>query len=230
MTLKRLLKTFVLPLIVAIAAVVAVWQLFVAQYALPVGLSGAALLPGDRVLVNRLAYGGPFGSGDSRERPAAGDIIAFEHPFSASGTISAGTVCMERCTALPGDTLWLDFRRRLVLPYRTATDALPFVIPGKGQSVDVTPWNASLLCDLLRRHEQNRVELRGDTALLLGGSLLRRVYVTQNYYWVDGSESRYGLVPASRLRGRVFCVSYSVDPDQPFYRALRPGRFFKPVR
>ena len=65
--------------------------------------------------------------------------------------------------------------------------------------------------------------LVGDTALRLGGRLLRRVRVRQDYYWTEGS-AQAGLVPASSLVGRAFCVSYSLDPAQPFGRRWRSDR------
>lgn len=230
MPLKRLLKAYALPLLAAVAATVAVQKLLVAQYALPAGLRGEELLPGDRVLVNRLAYARLPWRSEAGRQPKRGDVVAFGHPFAGVGGIGKGTACTERCTALPGDTVWVDPKRRRVLPARTTADARPVAVPGKGRPVEVTPWNARLLFNALRLHEACRVELRGDTAIWLDKRPLRRAYVTQDYYWVEGSESQYGLVPASLLIGRVFCVSYSVDPAQPFYRALRTGRFFLPIR
>lgn len=37
------------------------------------------------------------------------------------------------------------------------------------------------------------------------------------------------LVFRTLIVGRVACVTYSVAPDAPFYRCLRPGRFFRKV-
>ena len=96
-------------------------------------------------------------------------------------------------------------------------------IPAAGTLVDVTPWTARLLWRTLRQHEHRPAVLVGDTALRLGGRLLRRVRVRQDYYWTEGS-AQAGLVPASSLVGRAFCVSYSLDPAQPFGRRWRSDR------
>lgn len=37
------------------------------------------------------------------------------------------------------------------------------------------------------------------------------------------------VVYRTLILGRVACVTYSIDPEAPFYRCLRPGRFFHGV-
>lgn len=226
---KRLLTHCIVPLLAALLAVVAVRCLLVAQYAVPADQPAAGLLAGDRILVLRPAYGlrlpgtPPAARLRLGGRPArAGQVLAFDHPLGRG-------LCTALCTAVPGDTVWVDPLRGRVLPGRTSAAACPLVVPGVGRPVDVTPCNARLLHAALTRHEGSRVALVGDTALVFDGRPLHRAYFTQDYYWVEGSESRYGFVPQSHLAGRVLCVSYSADPAQPFYNCLRKGRFFRPV-
>lgn len=226
---KRLLTHCIVPLLAALLAVVAVRCLLVAQYAVPADQPAAGLLAGDRILVLRPAYGlrlpgtPPAARLRLGGRPArAGQVLAFDHPLGRG-------LCTALCTAVPGDTVWVDPLRGRVLPGRTSAAACPLVVPGVGRPVDVTPCNARLLHAALTRHEGSRMALVGDTALVFDGRPLHRAYFTQDYYWVEGSESRYGFVPQSHLAGRVLCVSYSADPAQPFYNCLRKGRFFRPV-
>lgn len=226
---KRLLTHCIVPLLAALLAVVAVRCLLVSQYAVSSGQPAAGLLAGDRILVLRPAYGlrVPGSSPGARlrlaERPAqAGQVLAFDHPLDHG-------LCTSLCMAVPGDTVWVDPLRGRVLPGRTSAAACPLVVPGRDSSVEVTPCNARLLHLALSRYEGSRATLVGDTALFFDGRPLRRAYFTQNYYWVEGSEDRYGLVPQSHLVGRVLCVSYSVDPAAPFYQCLRKGRFFRSV-
>lgn len=236
-SLKRILRTYVAPLLAALLLLLAVRSLLVAQYAVPAsGAGDRALLPGDRVLVDRTAYGirRPFaklwGYGRWGYRcPEGGDLAVFNAPLDRTRPLADREVCMARCLALPGDTLWLDLERNQVLLARTSVDAVPFVVPQAGSQVRVTPHNARLLWNTLRYHEGVACTLLNGKSLLCKGSPLESVRFSQDYYWMAGSE-RYGLVPHSLLIGRAFCISFSVDASQPFYRKLRPGRLFSPVR
>ncbi len=217
-------------LLTAVLLAAVVRMFFVTQYTVTsAGTPG--LMPGDRVLVGRLAYGlrlpgdrwwgaCRWGHGTVRK----GDYSAFYDP-AAYGPEDRRAVRVGQIVAVPGDTLWVDPVRRGLLPGRTTTDARPIPVPGAGTTVNVTPWNARLLWNTLRRHEGLHVVLVADTALRFDGRLLRGVRFSQDYYWADGSEA-YGFVPASSLVGRVFCVSYSFDPNQPFGRSWRRDRCF----
>lgn len=215
-------------LLTAVLLAGTVRALLVTQYVVT-ATDAPDLLPGDRVLVNRVAYGlrlpgdrwwglRRLGNGRAEE----GDYIAFYDP-QGYGPEDRRPVRVGQVLAAPGDTLWLDPARRSLLTARTTTDARPVPIPAAGTLVDVTPWTARLLWRTLRQHEHRPAVLVGDTALRLGGRLLRRVRVRQDYYWTEGS-AQAGLVPASSLVGRAFCVSYSLDPAQPFGRRWRSDR------
>ena len=60
------------------------------------------------------------------------------------------------------------------------------------------------------------------------GHRLDSVCFRQDYYWLSGSLG-YGLVPASALVGRAFCVSYSLNDSLHVGRRFRTDRFFLPL-
>ena len=107
------------------------------------------------------------------------------------------------CRAVPGDTVWIDPVRRLVLPARTSPDAQPIVVPGKGRSVHVTPHNARLLAWLLQTYEHSRVTLTREGGLQMAGSRITRVKTSQNYYWIETQPDSFRLVPHCELVGKI---------------------------
>ena len=201
-----------------------------------------ALWRGDRVLVDRMSYGvqipwaGPLGYRRLGEgRPVRRHIVAYHDPMQRNLTkrsvhLLAGDVCLGRCVLLPGDTLWLyvpavgDTVRRDTWQ--------PFVIPAKGQSVSVRPWNIALLINALHLHEGANVCPATDSSLVVDGREMTRVRFSQDYYWIRADrptsaayDSRvFGLLPASNLIGRALCVTYSIDPQAPSLQGWRWNR------
>ncbi len=109
---RHFLRLVLFPAVVAVVLMLAVRALLLTQYSLAADSASAELLAGDRVLVNRVAYGFRvplsqiFG-----ERvwggaiPDTGDLVAARAP---------GGVVIDRVTALPGDTV--RFPREGILP------------------------------------------------------------------------------------------------------------------
>ncbi len=100
------LRYLVLPAFTAVGLMMAVRLLLVTQYAVEQNDYRYDLLCGDRVLVNRVAYGfkTPFPAlfGHhcwGKKMPQKGDLAAFYTPGPA------GQVAIDRITALPGDTV-----------------------------------------------------------------------------------------------------------------------------
>lgn len=228
-----------LAVFLAACAVLCLVRLFaVAQYTVCSPQPADGLLPGDHVAVVKTSYGVrlPFpGMFHCRRleysRPLRGDLMAFNLPTDTSRQIPDRTVCVARCLALPGDTVWLTPNMRISVPEDSG--AVPFVVPARGKRVVVTKWNARLICNTVNLHEPcHCAEMSGDT-LLVDGHTARYVMFTHDYFWVySGSQSNlddsrsYGFVPKSHLIGRVGLVLYSAMQNAPFYRCLRPGRFF----
>lgn len=91
------------------------------QVSVAVHRNDLGLLAGDRVLVSRVSYGLKLPTerwwGHSRlgkSHPQKGDLVVYEIPEHQ------GRMCLDRVSALPGDTLWLS------------DDALTFVIVPQG--------------------------------------------------------------------------------------------------
>ena len=97
----------VLILLFAIVFILFVRAFLFIQVEVPAARADLDLLGGDRVVVNRISYGlrGPAVLGNYRLgtcHPSLGDLVAYDYP-DRSGRIS-----IDRVSALPGDTLWLD--------------------------------------------------------------------------------------------------------------------------
>ena len=106
------------------------------------------------------------------------------------------------------------------------TDSHPFVIPSRGKTIQVFPWNITLLCNTISCHEKRQALVKNDT-LWVEGKPVSSYTFKQDYYWmasnnpVNLSDSRlFGLVPHSHLVGRVEYIWYS----------SRKERIFQPVQ
>ena len=112
----------------------------------------------------------------------------------------------------------------------------PFVVPARGMSVRIYPWNAKLLCNTISAHEGRNASLRGDT-LLVDGKPIFSFPFTKNYYWVASGNSinicdsrLFGFVPEEYLIGKAGFIWFSKDEELPFTEGYRWNRFFQPVR
>lgn len=121
------------------------------------------------------------------------------------------------------------------LQSHAASKANPFVIPTRGQKVNVYPWNAKLLCNTINSHEGKKAQLRG-TTLIVDGKKTNAYTFTQDYCWVASGHSvnvcdsrLFGLVPESHLIGRADMVWFSKDPTASWNEGFRWSRFFHHV-
>lgn len=108
--------------------------------------------------------------------------------------------------------------------YKNAENSHPFIVPGKGKSIKVTPWNMTLLCNTIANHE-NRVSSIIDDKLWVDGVPVDSFKFTQDYYWVVSNnplnlyDSRlFGFIPQSHLVGRPLFVWFSSSPGHFFQR------------
>lgn len=198
----KTLRKLILPVLIAAVSLLAVRGLLLTHMRMEGADAPAGMQPGSHVLVSLTWYGlrlpGESLWGYHRvgyRVPAEGDPLVFTLPDEQT---AAGT-----CRAVPGDTVWTDPVRRLILPARTSPDAQPFIVPGRGRSVAVTPANAHLLCRLMRRYEGSQVRIDQHARLWLKGTELRRVRPTRDYYWIETRPDHYALVPHSALVGKI---------------------------
>lgn len=102
------------------------------------------------------------------------------------------------------------------------TDSHPFVIPAKGKTVQIYPWNVTLLCNTILHHEGRKASIKNDT-LLVDNKPVTSYTFQKDYYWmvsnnpVNLSDSRlFGLVPHDHLIGRATYIWYSAQNERIF--------------
>ena len=193
-------------------------------------------LPGDRVAVNKVAYGlrlwpvewwgyvrlgargVPLGEGMAFNDPSAPDsLLPDERP-----------VFVGYCYAVPGDSLWVD-RRGQVYRRRPADgrECRRVELPRKDAYVSVTPDNIHWYCRVINLHEGAHAEIIADS-LCVEGHFVSSFRFTHDYYWVSaasprgGADSRtFGFVPDTHVIGRLARVVYSWDAGAPWYARWR---------
>ena len=110
------------------------------------------------------------------------------------------------------------------LYHKDMSKSHPFVIPAKGKPVKVYPWNVTLLCNTIVRHEGKAAGMKGDT-LYVGGKPVEAYTFTKDYYWMASNnpvnlcDSRlFGLVPHDHLIGRAWRIWFSPAEGRVFQR------------
>lgn len=100
----------------------------------------------------------------------------------------------------------------------------PFIIPAKGFTTKVYPWNINLLCNTISRHEGKQATVR-DHQLYVEGFPVTAYTFTQDYYWMASNtpanvfDSRlFGLVPETHLIGKANLIWYSPKKGRIFNR------------
>lgn len=100
----------------------------------------------------------------------------------------------------------------------------PFVVPEKGKSLKVYPWNVTLLGNTIQAHEHRDVKVSGDS-LLVDGKFVDTFTFTKNYYWMASNDpvnicdSRlFGFVPEDHVIGKAWRVCYTTHKGRLFRR------------
>lgn len=232
----------VIPLLVGALLLLMVWSLCAFQIVVSSASSEPLLLSGDRVLVKRTVAASFLPLHRFLDRalyssgaPNRGDLLAFSNPAQAMKASHDGALLIGKCTALAGDTVWLPWHT-MSEPYPTGPRLYPFIVPGRNITVAIRPWNILLIANTLHLHEGANVCVDCDTALVVDGFSVSRVRFSKDYIWVstvghtDAPDSRtFGPVPLDCLKGKLAAVTWSHNPDEPFYRGFRTERFFRPV-
>lgn len=135
--------------------------------------------------------------------PERGDSVV----FTSRNAQGKELTLVGRCDALPGETIWIDPVRQLVIPGRTSPDAQPIRIPGRNLSVRITPYNARLLAYLMQHYEQcQNVRLNAKGQLELDGLAMTQVRLLDNYYWVEMRPDSFVIVPHRNLIGKMLTL------------------------
>ena len=190
----------------------------------PSGSMNPTIVEGDRILVDKLAYGLriPFTTVRLTRGtdPQRGDVVIFPAPDD-------GTVLVKRVVGLPGDTIEMRDERLLIngapteyaplddvpadtqLPHATAALAHGYL----AEKLDSREHAIMLLPERRADRSFGPVTVPAGKYLMLGDSR-------------DNSrDSRYmGFVPRDSIIGRAFRVAYSLDSEH-WYKP-RADRFF----
>lgn len=216
---RKFAKEWVLPLTI-VAAIVAPFRSAVADWNdVPTGSMEPTILPGDRLFVNKLAFGlrVPFTKRWIKQwdGPACGDVVILFSP-------SDGTRLVKRVIAGPGDTISMS-NNHLILNGH----AISYSTDANGP----TDSDVRLLTEALDGHAHAVKETPANT---MARRTIDPIVVPPDRYFVMGdnrdnsADSRYfGFVPRANIVGRASAVALSVDPDNHYMP--RWERFLTPL-
>ena len=166
------------------------------------------VLPGNRHALVSLTYYGLRVPGEQMwgyhrwgyRVPAKHDEVV----FTCSDTRDREFTLTGRCQAGPGETIWIDPVRQIVIPGRTSPDAQPIRIPAHNSSIRVTPYNARLLAYLMQHYEHcNNVRVNRFGQLEMDGQTLSCVRLLRDYFWIEMRPDSFLLIPHDNLVGKV---------------------------
>ncbi len=190
----------------------------------PSGSMQPTILPGDRIVVDKLAYDlrVPFTLTRISQwsAPERGDVITFPSPLDER-------LFVKRVVGMPGDTVELR-RNRLIINGTAATyDALT------EEEIRSLPIRPSASYRVYRETVlgSSRIIMVRKAPIDRGYSSFGPVVVPDDHYLVlgdnrdnSGDFRRIGPVARERVLGRAHAIAFSLNYDN--YYAPRVGRFF----
>lgn len=213
--------------LIAFLAVMVLFRSAVADWnQVPTGSMKPTILEGDRVVVNKLAYGLRFPFTDwqlsSWADPGRGEIVTFRSPKD-------GKLMIKRVIGIPGDLVAMQENRLYVNDEPATYNMLDLA--------DVSQL------DLFQRHRHTFLyeQVGGHKHIVMLRSAsanpyrsFKEIVVPPGYYLMLGdnrdnsADSRaLGLVARSSITGRAHTVAFSVDYDS--YYLPRLDRFIHPL-
>jgi signal peptidase I len=184
-------KTFVyLILSVLIALSLRLWVM--EGFTIPTASMLPTLEIGDRIWINKLSF-----------KPIKkGDIIAFEFPLDRREKY------VKRCAAMAGDTIYKINDLYLLSP----VGAHFFIIPKKGQTIELNTDNFTFYQPIIQRYENVKATITG-TEIHLNNSINHNYTFKKNYLYslgdnpTDSYDSRnWGLIPEDYVIGKVLFI------------------------
>lgn len=110
------------------------------------------------------------------------------------------------------------------------------VIPGKGKTIEVAAWNATLIRNTIVLHEGVDAEVR-EGMLYIEGNPVQQYTFTKDYYWmasnnsINMADSRlFGFVPHDHIIGKASLIWFSKENNTGLFKGYRWKRFFRKVR
>ena len=181
----------------------------------PTGSMNPTIVEGDRIFVNKMAYGLriPFTMSrlTSGENPKRGDIVIFPSPKD-------GTTLVKRVVGLPGETV--EMRDERLSIDGSAIDYSTSSVDDADLPQATRKYRHEIIAEKLSYQPHPIMTLPERPAARTFGP----VHVPEGEYLVlgdnrDNSEdSRYiGFIPRDSIYGRAFGVAYSLDADR-WYR------------
>ena len=110
-----------------------------------------------------------------------------------------------------------------------------FVIPKKGESIKVEPWNIALIHNTILLHERKTTTVKSNK-LWVENQPVESYRFGQDYYWMVAGNSKntvdsrqFGLVPQSHIIGKASFIWFSKDSNQGLFSGYRWNRIFQPI-
>lgn len=220
----------------AFVIALAIRSFFFEPFRIPSGSMRPSLEAGDFIFVSKYNYGYgrysfPFGLGKFQGRildfnqPERGDIIVFRNPAEPSRSF------VKRLIGLPGDRIQLKEGVLMINGKAVArTPAEPYSFLIDGNNVLVLRYQERFS----EGYQHQIIEIQGDKGSF--DNTIEYLVPKEHYFMMgdnrDGSQdSRFlaevGFVPYENLIGPARFIWFSFDKERPWYRFLRPERFFQ---
>ncbi|MCD7901178.1 MAG: signal peptidase I [Bacteroides sp.] len=113
----------------------------------------------------------------------------------------------------------------------------PVIIPGKGKTIEINPWNVTLIRNTILLHEGEPDAAVKKNALYINNQPVSSYTFKKDYYWmasnnsVSLSDSRlFGFVPHDHLIGKAWMIWFSKEANSDIRRGYRWNRFFTTVQ
>jgi signal peptidase I len=223
---RGFLREKLLPILAVIAIVVPLRSAVADWNDVPSGSMRPTILEGDRIWVNKLAYGLRVPLTTSWlaqwEEPTRGDVVTLASPAD-------GIRLVKRIVGLPGDRISMDSNRL------TINGELLVYNDRRPATEDRHLADRRLMADLRTEWLDNRSHAIALTPGVAGRiDSFHEFLVPEGHYFFLGDnrdqsrDSRFvGTVPRDEIYGRVTHVALSVDPE----RNYRPrfDRWFQPL-
>jgi signal peptidase I len=182
------------------------------------------ILPGDRILVNKLAFGlrlplapKPLFQWASPQR---WDVVIFDAP-------NDGVLMVKRVIGLPGDTVSWRGDHLQINGVEASYQAIPESSWAPSLERDFS--NSRLLIESI--FSNRRTIFRHQDPLERKGSSFEAVTVPQGHYLVlgdnrdnSGDYRAFGFIPESAISGRTSQVLFSLDPNNNYLPRWRYGQ------
>lgn len=222
---RRLWRDWLLPLVAAAAVLLPIRSAIADWNDVPTGSMRPTILEGDRVWVNKLAYGlqVPFTHTwvATWGGPQRGDIVTLASPAS-------GERLVKRVVGVPGDKISLRANRLIINGTESSYSLRERDILEPFQDMRLP---ASILNESLGGRDHSVTQLHTPTGRADFGELS----VPEGCYFVMGDnrdlslDSRvFGVVKREMIYGRVGGIALSLDPER--WYAPRWSRFFTSLR